>query len=67
MGGWIGSILDDRKFDYKGGNGYNGDWWWYCRVRQGTWETKIVAGFAPGWSETGCLCGKYRGALQRIT
>jgi len=25
MGGWNGSILDGQKFDYKGGDGYNGD------------------------------------------
>jgi len=34
---------------------YNDDWWrwWNCRVRQETWETSMVAGFAPGWSEIG--------------
>jgi len=43
----------------------NGNWRWYYRVRQGTWETRMAAGFAPGWSQTGCLCGKYRDALRR--
>jgi len=54
------------KFDYKGGDGYNDDWWWwwwYCRVHQGTWETRMAAGFAPRWSETGYLWK----ILRRIT
>jgi len=31
---------------------------------KGTWETKMAAGFAPGWSKTGYLCWKYRGARR---
>jgi len=35
------------------------------RVCQGTWETKMAAGFAPRSSKTKSLCWKYRGALRR--